>query len=145
MMEYITAKPRTLTATETRLLRSIESAGWWSVDARCLSYDDQEALEFLWRSGYIERKAYGGWGVKGSVKPAPTDAEAIRALLASAGVDVDRIRTILPTTGAWLRPGKGRQYTVVFNSTVRLNGAKLDTFASDVIVDGSFLVLRIKE
>lgn len=100
MMEYITAKPRTLTATETRLLRSIESAGWWSVDARCLSYDDQEALEFLWRTGYIERKAYGGWGMKGQgVQQTP--AAQIAAILREHGVAwVGEIREC-KTAWAW--------------------------------------------
>lgn len=77
MMEYITRQPRALTAAENRLLRSITAAGWWSVDARCQTFEDQEALEFLWRSGYIERKAYGGWGVKGNVKPPQEAIESI--------------------------------------------------------------------
>ncbi len=100
MMEYITAKPRTLTATETRLLRSIESAGWWSIKAKCMSYEEQEALHFLWKSGYVEQAAYGGWRMK--VKPATeTPAAQIAAILRAHGVAV--VGEILPckTAYAW--------------------------------------------
>lgn len=138
MMEYITAKPRTLTTTETRLLRSIEAAGWWSVDARCLSYDDQEALEFLWRTGYIERKAYGGWGMKGSVKPAPTDAETIRALLAGHGITpVGEIREC-KTAWAW----SPNCYAFVMPRGVVL-GAAREAFKR-VVVDQRLVVVELK-
>ena len=142
-MKHFIAQPRTLTATENRLLRTIEVEVNWLADPKCLSHDDLEALEFLRYLGRIEKASFGGWKIRGSVKPA--SQPDIRGLLASVGVDVSRIRAIHPTKGAWLRPGKGQQVTVVFDGAVRLNGANVGLFASEVITDGAVLIMRLKE
>lgn len=142
-MDYIT-RPATLNAVETRLLRSIQAAGWWSVDPKCLHHDDLEALEFLWRTGYIERAAYGGWRVKGNVQPAkPVTAADVRALLVAAGVEAGRIGKILPTMGAWKHPGNGVQYTVALNDSRGLMGANMSAFV-DFITDDRLVIVRVK-
>lgn len=63
-MEYLTRQPRALTATESRLLAIITAERWWIPEPKCLTHDDQEALEFLRYLGMIEHAAYGGWRVK---------------------------------------------------------------------------------
>lgn len=54
MMTYTSRPTPALNATEARLLATITAARWWLPEPHCLSYDDQEALHFLWKSGYIE-------------------------------------------------------------------------------------------
>lgn len=99
-MQYITAKPRALTATETRLLATITAERWWLPEPKCLTYDDLEALEFLRYLGMIEKAAYGGYKIKaGSVKPAQTPADTVRAILRKHGITPDG--DILPCKSAW--------------------------------------------
>lgn len=59
--------PGAFTNTEARLLRCIGRAGWWSVDPKCMTRDEQICLEYLRFLGYIEHAAYGGWRVKGNM------------------------------------------------------------------------------
>jgi len=72
------------------------------------------------------------------------DAQTVTALLASVGVDVTRIRKIALTTGAWLRPGPGQQWTVILDRAGGLAGVDWSRFA-DVIADGAILIVRVKE
>lgn len=76
-MEYITRAPRALNATESRLLAIITAERWWLPDYKCFSYDDQEALHFLWKNGYVEQAAYGGWKVKGQGAQPPAARLAV--------------------------------------------------------------------
>jgi len=140
-MTYTTAKPRELTPDESALLRTIIAAGWWSVDARCQTFEDQENLEFLWRHGYIERKAYGGWGAKATMQakpPQPVTAETVRALLLAHGITP--VGKVLPckTAIAW----SANCWAFVLPRGVKL-GAAWDCFER-VVTDQNMFIVELK-
>lgn len=135
-MQYITRQPRALTPIETRLLRTIAAAGNWLPEPKCQTFDEQEAIHFLWKSGYIEMASFGGWKIKaGSVKPA--SADTVRALLAQHGIEVGEIK---PCKDA--RARGANSWAFVLPSGVKL-GAAWGEFAS-VYVDQRVCVVELK-
>lgn len=131
----------TSTVMET-IYRKIEAEGVWLVDPKQTNYEQQQAILALRKAGRIEQAAYGGLKIKRDwrVKPAPD----VRALLVSAGVDPAHIRDVKPTTGAWLRPGNGTQYTVAMDRAGRLAGTNVRALSDDIIANGSLVIIRLK-
>jgi hypothetical protein len=144
MMQYIT-RPATLNAVESRLLAIIETEGNWLPDRKCLSYDDLEALEHLRYMGKIELAAFGGFKLKGTVaKSAPLTPAAVTSMLVAAGLPAHRILRVVPTSGAWKRPGNGVQFTVLLDKAGNVGQVDKRAFLQ-WIADGATLVIRVKE
>jgi len=134
--------PDTLNATETRLLDCIRAAGWWSVAPRWQTYEEQEAIEFLWRRGYIERKAYGGWGIKATMqsKPSqPVTAADVLAILCAHGITP--LGKVLPCKD--VRAWSPHCWAFVLPRGVKL-GAAWDCFER-VVTDQNVYIVELKE
>lgn len=71
------------------------------------------------------------------------DAAAITALLVRAGVDMGRIKAVLPTDGAYRRPGAG-QWTVIMRDSRGLMGVSVEAFATIEAVNDRRIMLRLK-
>lgn len=141
-MEYITRQPRTLTATESRLLRTIAAAGYWLPEPKCQTFDEQEALHFLWKSGYIEMASFGGWKPKaGQVKPA-LSADTVRALLAAHGIIPTR--EIVECKDARRRSQGGTSWLVILPAGARIPADVWARFEKNAYRDGNILIVELK-
>lgn len=88
------------------------------------------------------RKTYGQLVTTGQ-GATPTPSTDVTALLIAAGLPSARIRKVLPTTGRWLRPGNGAQWTVALDTAGGLASVDKRAFA-EWIADGSLIIVRLK-
>lgn len=75
--------------------------------------------------------------------PQPSPERDVVALLVAAGVPSERIGKVMPTTGAWKRPGNGVQWTIALDRAGGLSSVNKSAFA-EFVTDGCLLIVRLK-
>lgn len=149
-MDYITPQllPGRLTDCAAAVLRTVYLAVVWMPRPCDLNGDQLRALLALRNAGYIEFAAFGGYRIKaneytvGGVEK-PTPPTDVKALLIAAGLPSERIKRVLPTSGAWLRPGDGAQWSIVLDRAGNLGNVDKSAF-TEWIADGALIIVRVK-